>query len=659
MKKKLLILMFIVSIVACIFASCGECKHEAYEVKSTVAATCAAEGKTISACTSCGLEKVETLPKTGNHTLKHEEIKPTCMSAGKTVSTCTVCGYSTETAGDPKLPTCDSSNSKEIIVAEATCTAEGKKKKVCAICNKDIYVVNYNSVIPATGHTYDKGGMLSDEDKGISYVAGNCDTEGYVSRICKTCGNEDNITRTQYAATEGYDVVKYDEMAIKGHNWGEKVETVEPTCVANGYDLYICQICNAEDKRADVLAEGHKYNMDDSAVENVDYKVVVKPTCITEGSKAYICTVCSEVATDEAYIKSIPTIQHNVTNTKAELLVTSVEATCTEDAYKIYRCGVDPLCEYTQTFTDEGTALGHNFVVNKTPCCSTNGKTYYVCDRVCNGVECGEDKYDAPVEDIKHVQGARKSEPTCVKNAVYNCTECGEDYEAYTVAEGGAAADQAHGNHNYNKVAYVIAPTCSSEGYTVYSCTAGECGLFDGDNMDENGEYVYEEPRDVQPRELHDFNPVTEDGRIVCVVCSMQYRDISTEITTGGDLLCLGCGLDTCNCGLRVEWNGYVSPKAPESITANVAFVKNKLTWTEVEIEDDTLVMGEGVIALTGETETTYTIKVYDAVNGTLLDTITKTGELVVVDLYNYATVGQIEIVASTDAAVSFFSIVK
>ncbi len=660
MKKKLLILMFIVSIVACILASCGECKHEAYEVKSTVAATCAAEGKTISACTSCGLEKVETLPKTGNHTLKYDEVKPTCMSAGKNISTCTVCGFVTETAGEPQLPTCDTSKSKEIVVAEATCTADGKKKHVCSTCNKDVYIVNYNGVIPALGHTYERSGILTDEEKGISFVAGNCDTEGYVSRVCKDCGyDQDPITRDEYAKEEGYDVVKYDDMKIKGHKWGEKVDTVAPTCVVNGYDLYICQICETEDKRAEVPAEGHKYNMADSAVENTDYKVVVKPTCVKEGSKAYICTVCKEVATDEAHIKSIPTVAHNVTNTNDELLVVSVGATCTDDAYKIYKCGVDPLCEYTETFTDENTALGHHRVVSKEPCCLTGGKTRYVCDNVCNGVACDYTVDDAPFEDIKHVQGERKAGPTCVKNAVYVCSECGVDYEAYTVAEGGVAADQAHGNHDYSEVAYVIDPTCSSIGYTVYSCVAGECGLFDGDNLDANGEYVYEEPRDVQPRTLHDFNPVTEDGRIVCVVCSMQYRDISTEITTGGDSLCLGCGLDECNCGLKVEWNGYISPKAPENISANVAFVKNKLEWAEVEMTDDTLVMGEGIIALTGETETTYTIKIYDAANGTLLETIEKSGELVVVDLYNYATVGQIEIVASTDATVSFYSIVK
>lgn len=660
MKKKLLILMFIVSVVACIFASCGECKHEAYEVKSTVAATCAAEGKTISACTACGLEKVETLPKTGNHTLKHEEVKPTCMSAGKNISTCTVCGFTSETVGDPQLPTCDSSKSKEIVVAEATCETDGKRKNICSVCNKDVYMVNYDSVIPKLGHTYERSGILTDEEKGVSYVAGNCDTEGYVSRVCKDCGYDgDPITRAQYAEMEGYDVVKYDEMAIKGHNWGEKVETVAPTCVVNGYDLYVCQTCNAEDKRAEVTAEGHKYNMADDAVEGTDYEVVVKPTCIKEGSKAYICTVCKEVATDEAYIKPVATISHSVTNTNDELLVTSVDATCTDDAYKIYKCGVDPLCEHTETFTAEGTALGHNLVVSKEPCCLTNGKTYYVCDRESNGVACDYDEYNAPVQDIKHKQGERKAEPTCVRNAVCVCAECGVEYDAYTVEQGGVAADQAHGNHNYSAVAYVIEPTCSSEGYTVYSCTAGECGLFDGDNLDENGEYVYEAPRDVTPRLIHEFNPVTEDGRIVCVVCSMQYRDISTEVTTGGDSLCLGCGLEVCNCGLKVEWNGYVSPKAPESIVANEAFVKNKLEWTEVEMEDDTLVMGEGIIALVGEAATTYTIKIYDAANGTLLETIEKSGEYVVVDLYNYATVGQIEIVASTDATVSFYSIIK
>ena len=81
---------------------------------------------------------------------------------------------------------------------------------------------------------------------------------------------------------------------------------------------------------------------------------------------------------------------------------------------------------------------------------------------------------------------------------------------------------------------------------------------------------------------MHDFNPVTEDGRIVCTACAYQYRDVSTEVTTGNGSLCLGCDKEVCDCGLKVEWNGYVSPKAPDKLTANTAFTKEEVVWNVI-----------------------------------------------------------------------------
>ena len=119
---------------------------------------------------------------------------------------------------------------------------------------------------------------------------------------------------------------------------------------------------------------------------------------------------------------------------------------------------------------------------------------------------------------------------------------------------------------------------------------------------------------------------------------------------------------------MKVEWNGYVSPDAPEKITkfdsnnAETLFVKKDVDWEALGEMDKALVMGEGVIVLYGTAETTYTIKLYSEVDGeTAVGTIDVPAgaEVVVIDLYEYATVAQITIAASTDAEVSFFSIVK
>ena len=647
MKKKLLIALFVIAMLVCVFASCGECEHN-YEETSKVEATCAQDGSKTLKCSECGETKTETIAKTNNHKMEYSEIEATCLADGKTVGVCKVCGYTVETNSTPKLDACESSNWEVVVKIPATCTTNGEKATVCTICGKEQFVIG-DMTIPAFGHTYeDTDPMKSDEEKGITFVEANCEDEGYFARVCQTCGyDEDPITKDEYAAMPDCDLTKLDKMEPWGHNFTEYVDTVLPTCTENGYDIYGCEYCDATKNEVIAAANGHSYIKNETAEEGVHFKITLAPTCINTGTKAYICTVCSEVATANEHIDVIPTVEHSILDTDDAYLLVSMEADCVNAAYKIYKCSVDAFCTEQKVF-EYGEALDHNWVKIQDPSCATNGKTYYECDRVCNGIECDEFKFDEPSIEIKHTYGSTVSAATCVADAVYKCSVCEKEYSAYD----DDAQGQAHGNHKYDLLKEVIAPTCSSEGYTIYSCTAGECGTLYGD---EEGEY----DRDVTPRTTHDFNVMTEDGRIVCTVCATQYRDVTTEITTGNGTLCLGSCEGECTCGLKVEWNGYVSPKDPEQIKANETYVKNSVTWTEVAQETKPLAIGEGMIILNGTEATSYTIKVFDKQGGTLLTTIEISGEYAFVDLYNYAEVGHVEITATTDALVSFFAIVK
>ena len=643
MKKKILIALFVIAALACMLVSCGECEHTYDEGQVTVAATCVTEGSKVLKCTQCGEEKTETIAKNNNHTLVEEVIAPTCKEAGKTVNKCTAtgCTYSFESNVTPKLTTCASETIVEIVVKPATCTEDGTRKKICSVCEKDYYEWGYNSVIPATGHTYeDTSAFKTDEEKGITFVAGNCDTEGYIARVCQTCGyDKDPITKAQYAADPKHDAAKLDAMEAWGHSFSNFVEAVAPNCTDDGYDLYSCTNpgCEATNPVVTSFALGHTYVKNETAELGVHYEITLAPTCLQTGIKSYICTVCQAVATEDKDIESIPVVSHNIVDTDDNYLVLSMDATCTDAAYKIYRCCVDSLCQETEQFT-YGEELGHDWAISGEVNCSTGGLTPWACGR-CGIDELREDENSNL--SIRHTQGITVSAPTCVDRAVYNCSICSKDYISYD----DDVAGNPHGNHVYDVKGDTIEPCCSAEGYTVYSCSAGNCGLT------ENREYT--------ERTLHEFNPVTEDGRIVCIVCAAQYRDVSTEITTGGGDLCLGTCTTTCTCGLKVEWNGYVSPKEPEKLTANVEFVKTEVVWTEVDNVTKPLALGEGMIVLNGTADTTYTIKVYDKVNGTLLATIERSGEVAFADLYKYAEVGQISITASTDAAVYFYAIVK
>ena len=695
MKKKFLVLMLALALALCALVACGgdetpdagnsgtnssttesskpaeivggdeDCEH-AWASEGKTAATCAEEGFETFGCTKCDATKKETLPKNNDHKYKvTEEIPATCQEYSKTTKVCERCGDTQVVEGTDKT----SHKGVEKVTLEPTCVEDGQRDYVCDVCGTTMYKAGLDKVIPKLGHTYERAGNEFSAEAGVTFVAGNCDTEGYFNRACVDCGyDQDPITRDEYGAMSSdpnYDATKYDSMEVWGHAYTEFVQTVDATCTVDGYDEYKCERCDSTTKTVTSYAEGHTYFKEATAVENQHYVITQQPTCITEGKKAYKCTVCGETATDDANIDTIATIAHDTSNRDAEFLAKDVEATCTVDAYKVYKCCVDAFCTVTQTVYDEGTALGHNAVVNGAQTCKTEGKTPYKCDR--DG--CGEEWLDGPVnENIKHQAMADKvAEATCITNAVYKCSVCEEEFGPY--ADDAAYADGfAHGIHVF-QYSETVAPTCSSIGYKIYACVGdGACTATRKD--DTNTDMTQpDEPKadDIVERTPHTFDvdgdgkvDVSPDGRIVCAVCFQQYRDVTTEITNGSGTLCLGCGNTPCNCGLSVEWNGYVSPVIPDEhiLAANTETVISSVKWTEVEDKGDkALAIGGGVIILDGDTNTTYTVKIYDKANGELLDTVTVTGDSFI-DLYKYDEVGQVAITASTIAIVSFYAAV-
>ena len=657
MKKKLLIALFVLALLVCIFASCGECKHESYEVKETVPATCVAEGKVVSACTECGEEKTEVLSKSTTHKLTYEEVKPTCSVAGTITETCTVegCTYTNVKAGQGATGNCN----REIrIVTPATCTNAGVSAYVCKDCGEISTPIGFDGTIAPLGHTYERSGLYTDEEKGISFVEGTCQAEGYFARVCQECGyDKDPITRDEYAQTPGYDGTLYDKMEKYDHSFDIFVKTVEPTCVLGGCELYKCVTCDETEEKDQVFPLGHKYTKNETAVEGVNYVINPLPTCINPGVKSYICNVCGEAATEDQHRESVPVVPHVYDDTIADELIMHFEATCTEPEKKVFGCCVDPFCTEEKEFV-YSAALGHD-EQRGTASCKTEGKTPYTCSRC--------DFYDERIDEFsdleaKHTFGEKLTSATCITDATYKCSSCNKVYGPYSgVAQ--YADGFAHGNHSFDADnPEVIAPKCDAEGFNKYSCIADEnCKVTRKDyaNTDMNNP---DTPRaeDIVARLAHTFGSLTEDGRIICGVCKFQYRDVSTEITNGSGSLCLGCENEVCSCGLMVEWNGYVSPDAAEEIKANTAFTKNEVVWNSLG-KTNALVMGEGLVVLTGAVGTTYTIELYDAVGGAVVGTISVTSEAetIVVDLYRYATVAQITITSTADATVSFFSIIK
>ncbi|MBS6586171.1 MAG: minor capsid protein [Eubacterium sp.] len=124
-----------------------------------------------------------------------------------------------------------------------TCTEDGKREKVCAVCGKTEV-----ETVPATGHRYVD-----------TIVQPTCTEKGYTLHKCSVCGDSYQDAETQPL----------------GHNY-EAVKTVQPTCVDKGFTEYCCTRCG-DTYTDDIPATGHKFGK---------YKIVTKPTSVSEGLKA-------------------------------------------------------------------------------------------------------------------------------------------------------------------------------------------------------------------------------------------------------------------------------------------------------------------------------------------------------------------------------------
>lgn len=683
--KKLLILMLALVMVLCMFVACGDeeetpdegstgtssssggvsggdddCEHT-FVSKSKVEATCKAEGSETFECSKCGATKTDKLPVLKTHDYKVvDETEATCEELAKIIKECQVCGDKQEFEDGQLAP----HKGVEVVKTEPTCDTDGAREYECEVCGTTMFKLGFDKVIPKLGHTYEREGNEFSEEAGVTFVAGNCDTEGRFDRVCQDCGyDKDPITREEYGKMSGYDTTKYDDMEVWGHDYSVFVGPIPASCTTDGYDEYKCSRCDATNLVVTSYANGHTYEKGQSAVEGTHFVVTQAPTCIVEGKKAYKCTVCGEVATDDKDIDTISCIPHDTSNRDVQYLTDDRAADCLNDAYKVYKCCADPLCQESEKVVEEGTALGHDPVVSGEQTCATEGKTPYSCSR------CSATWLDGPVdENIKHKPETNKVlEATCINNAVYRCSICEKEYGPYEGDEY-YADGFAHGIHQfvYNET---VAPTCSSIGYKIYACVAdGACTVTRKD--DTNTDMTKPDTpkaEDIVARVAHNFDAdgngvidVSPDGRIVCSVCMAQYRDVTTEVTNGSGKLCLGCGKDSCECGLSVEWNGYVSPTIPDAhmLSANTEVTISSVEWKEVENKGDkALAIGNGMIIIDGEDTTTYTIKIYDKKDGELLKTVELTGD-VALDLYEYAEVGQVAIKASTAAVVFFYAAV-
>lgn len=661
-----------------------------HEIKERVVdATCEKDGYTRVTCQREGCdysEKKDIVP--AGHKLNEEVIAPTCTEGGKTVITCTNrgCDYYQEKDAVDKL-----GHDRIENVIEPTCTTEGYTAVSCSRCDFE-ETINPTEMIP---HNYN-----------VNVVPSTCTEGGYTSSICISCGDEtEKINLTDplgHALVEGTPVAPTceddgytplecsrcdyaetkDIVDALGHN-EQLGEPVAPDCRNDGYTPVTCSRCDYTGKTDIVPTPGHTYYLEDDAEEGTHYRIHEEPTCDTDGKRLYRCTVCKTYPIDgDKNVVPIPALGHDeeceviapTCTLKGTTIVTckrcdyegtkddvdplghsyykesdekesvhyevTLAPTCTEKGEKTYYCqreGCGLLVTDDTNGKGEIPALNHSWVVAVEPWCGNEGAFEYVCDRVCRETECTETKTEVDEsKEYRHTFNASNLliPETCVDFAIYECPVCQKTFTAYEGAEVG----QPTGAHRYENFQYLVEPTCTEKGYTVYSCVAGACGLT------QRKEYT-----DIIPHTLSD---VSEKGTVTCMVCNKSYIDVTAEKVSGSDKICI-CGQDPCICdGTTADWEGFAKPKDPMNVLAGGVFTITEVEWSD---GNHPLEIGYGLIVLNSQEEATFTVIIYAEDGSESLYTFDVSGKYAMIDLYQYETVGKVEIITTVNATVSFY----
>jgi formate dehydrogenase maturation protein FdhE len=221
------------------------------------------------------------------------------------------------------------------------------------------------------------------------------------------------------------------ELPALNHDLRQSVITA-PTCTETGWAYVKCSRCDYYD--TPVLP---------ALKHDLRQRVITAPTCTGEGWAHVACSRCD-------YFTSLvlSALNHDLEQHAAQA------PTCMEKGWNAYEtCS---RCDYT-TYVE--LPAQHDFVHHqaKAPTCTEIGwDAYETCSR-CDYTT----RKELPALNHDLVQHAAKA-PTCTEigwNAYEACSRC--DHTTYT--------ELPALNHDYQAV--TVAPTCETDGYTVFTCS--------------------------------------------------------------------------------------------------------------------------------------------------------------------------------------------
>lgn len=481
-------------------------------------ATCGAPGEEKRNCSRCDYVETREIPA-----LEHTQgeyiapADPTCTEEGHGEGYyCANCdGYYQEPAVIAAL-----GHALETVAGTpATCTEEGipdcykctRCQKLFSDANGKTEITDGVGTIPALGHNFTDwvvAVLPTDTEPGVekrrcircghveereiealghdmTFVPAKdatCTEDGNVAHyVCASCGKT-------FADEEGANEIANVVIAALGHDLpAEPTETVAATCSADGYNKYVCARCEL------TVIETIPQNGEHPADKIIPYGENRAATCAAPGQEAgTMCSLCGTVLTRP---KAIAKLAH----TPEDAVRDAAAATCIATGYTgdLY-CAVCNQVITPGTVIEKTTHQFGEWVTVEATCTEYGSRT-----RIC--AICGEaDIVELPVlgHQIVNDKAVAATCDTAGKTAGSHCARCG----VVLVAQSDISAK----GHAYKYT--VVEPTCTTVGYTVYTCVNG-CGDTYRDNYTPKLDHVV-------------GTPATCTDPAVCANCGRSFGDV-------------------------------------------------------------------------------------------------------------------------------------
>ncbi len=384
------------------------------------------------------------------------------------------------------------------IVTPATCTTEGTKKLTCSTCE---YVKPELEVIPiddVTGHNWNSGV----ESQGVTTYTCLHNSEHTKTAVTVGTGdtvNAQDIKNTELQLSGGANVTLGDAGDFIGNDHVTvSVNTVDKTTV-NLSEEQLAQVGNSEiydfsieNSAGPIDFEGNTglitvtlpYTLKDGDnVDNIAVWYIDDNGELTSYKATYNEVDGKGYVTFKTDHFSYYTVTELTPKERCKLYGHSettkyIAPTCTEDGYTLSYC---VRCGHSSKIIDEGTKLGHSYEVDEqnsvSATCTAVGKTVYACS-VC------EHTYQVRVAAIGHDWSeSGRVDATCIEagSISYMCqNDCGKTYNELI----------AKLPHNMKEE--VIAPTCTTIGYTLHTCANDGCDYAYDDQIIQPVGHFYE-----------------------------------------------------------------------------------------------------------------------------------------------------------------------